>query len=300
MTLNQLTYFYKAATLEHFNLAAEQLHISEPSLSRSIHSLEDELGLTLFEKKGRNVTLTKAGKIFLFHAEKILTDVSAAEEKMSELSTDGGHIDIAYVAPLARKFIPSLVRAFLNQKENKNVVFNFYQNYTDQNLKSLKAGTVDLIFGSYVENEPSIEFVPIIKQDMVVILPVDHPLAKYDALDHTVFTRYPVAGYTHTSGLGGYSGAFFKEHNINPDIICESPDENSIASFVAEGFGIALVADVHAIHRDDIVIKPLIPEEKFYHQVYMAYQKDIYMLPAVQRLISFITNAVKDGYHDQI
>lgn len=64
MTLNQLLYFYKAAELEHFNLAADHLHISEPSLSRSIRSLEQELGVSLFEKRGRNITLTKAGQIF--------------------------------------------------------------------------------------------------------------------------------------------------------------------------------------------------------------------------------------------
>ena len=66
MTLNQLSYFYQAAVLEHFNQAAEKMNITEPSLSRSIAALEDELGVTLFEKRGRNVILTKAGEIFLF------------------------------------------------------------------------------------------------------------------------------------------------------------------------------------------------------------------------------------------
>ena len=55
MTLNQLSYFYQAAVLEHFNQAAEKMNITEPSLSRSIAALEDELGVTLFEKRGRNV-----------------------------------------------------------------------------------------------------------------------------------------------------------------------------------------------------------------------------------------------------
>ena len=64
MTLNQLSYFYQAAVLEHFNQAAEKMNITEPSLSRSIAALEDELGVTLFEKRGRNVILTKAGEIF--------------------------------------------------------------------------------------------------------------------------------------------------------------------------------------------------------------------------------------------
>ena len=81
MTLNQLGYFYQAAVLQHFNQAAEKMNISEPSLSRSISALEDELGVTLFEKRGRNVILTKAGEIFLEHATQILDDVKRAENK---------------------------------------------------------------------------------------------------------------------------------------------------------------------------------------------------------------------------
>ena len=54
MTLNQLSYFYQAAVLEHFNQAAEKMNITEPSLSRSIAALEDELGVILFEKRGRD------------------------------------------------------------------------------------------------------------------------------------------------------------------------------------------------------------------------------------------------------
>ena len=93
MTLNQLSYFYQAAVLEHFNQAAEKMNITEPSLSRSIAALEDELGVTLFEKRGRNVILTKAGEIFLEHVSTILDDVKRAENKMHQIATDGGHID---------------------------------------------------------------------------------------------------------------------------------------------------------------------------------------------------------------
>ena len=113
MTLNQLSYFYQAATLQHFNQAAEKMNISEPSLSRSISALEDELGVTLFEKKGRNVILTKAGQIFLEHTEIILNDIQLAENKMKQIATNGGHIDIAYVSPLAKSYIPKRSTALL-------------------------------------------------------------------------------------------------------------------------------------------------------------------------------------------
>ena len=94
MTLNQILYFQKVARLENYHQAAEELYISQPSLSRSMAALENELGVTLFEKKGRGVELTKAGKLFLEHADRIVADCSVAVDKMQELSSDGGKIDI--------------------------------------------------------------------------------------------------------------------------------------------------------------------------------------------------------------
>ena len=82
MTLSQLEYFYQAAKTQHFNRAADNLSISQPSLSRAISSLENELGIVLFERVGRNVTLTKAGQISLEHTEKILDDIAITERKM--------------------------------------------------------------------------------------------------------------------------------------------------------------------------------------------------------------------------
>lgn len=63
MTLNQILYFRKVARLENYHQAAEELYISQPSLSRSMAALESELGITLFEKKGRGVVLTNAGRL---------------------------------------------------------------------------------------------------------------------------------------------------------------------------------------------------------------------------------------------
>ena len=195
MTLNQLSYFYQAAVLQHFNQAAEKMNISEPSLSRSIAALENELGVTLFEKRGRNVTLTKAGEIFLEHVTQILDDVTRASNKMQQIATNGGHIDIAYVSPLAREFIPNTVRAFLSLEQNKNITFHFFQDITSMNIEGLKKGSYDLIFGSYSANEPNIEFIPIIKQDLVAILPIGHPLGKKAEIEAGDFEKYPVLGY---------------------------------------------------------------------------------------------------------
>ena len=85
MTLNQILYFRKVARLENYHQAAEELYISQPSLSRSMAALESELGITLFEKKGRGVVLTNAGRLFLERADRIAGDCDIAAGKMKEL-----------------------------------------------------------------------------------------------------------------------------------------------------------------------------------------------------------------------
>lgn len=96
MTLNQILYFRKVARLENYHQAAEELYISQPSLSRSMAALESELGITLFEKKGRGVVLTNAGRLFLEHADRIAGDCDIAAGKMKELASGGGKINIGY------------------------------------------------------------------------------------------------------------------------------------------------------------------------------------------------------------
>ena len=211
MTLNQLEYFQKVATLQHFRQAAEVLKISQPSLSRSMSLLEEELGLMLFEHQGRNVVLTKSGRVFLEHVNRILEEVHIAEHKMKQLAGSGGHIDIAYVFPLANYYIPHTVRSFLDIDRNKHVTFNFNQTHTADMIQGLKSDRHDVIFGSFVADEPDISFIPILHQDMVVITPKNHPLAQKDTVSCSDLTEYPLIGYDRYSGLGGFTRNFYKE-----------------------------------------------------------------------------------------
>lgn len=287
MTLNQLEYFQKIAQLQHFRHAAEVLNISQPSLSRSMSALEQELNLPLFDRQGRNIILTKSGKVFLEHVNRILDEVHMAEYKMKQLSGSGGHIDIAYVAPLTNVYIPRTVRSFLDIAGNEQVTFHFNQLNTSEMISGLKSGRHDVIFGSFVPNEPDIEFVPILKQYLVVIVPPDHPLAKEESISIQELNHYPLIVYDRYSGLGGFTTRLFREHNIKPNIVCECTNELGIASLVTEHFGIALVANV-----DEVKSKPVIPlklnDVELVHPVYMGYIRSKYQIPAVKRFIHFI------------
>ena len=144
MTLNQLEYFQTIARLQHFHNAAVELNIAQPSLSRSMALLEQELNVILFEKKGRGIVWTKAGHVFLEHVDKIMHEIHTAERKMQELANSEGHINIAYVFPLANYYIPHMVRSFLNANPGRNITFQFNQSYTKPMIRGLKENDFDI------------------------------------------------------------------------------------------------------------------------------------------------------------
>lgn len=287
MTLNQLYYFQVVAKYQHFRLAATELNISQPSLSCSISNLEEELNILLFERRGRSVSLTKYGQIFLEHVNKILFDIQCAQDQMKKFSSNAGHVDIAYVFPLSIHYIPHMVRMFLQREKNKDVTFNFHQSHTADMIEGLKSQQYDVIFGSYVENEPTIQFVPILHQEMVVITSIGHPLAEKKFVELKDLELYPIIGYDKSSGLGKFTNRIYSSYSLRPNIICESPNEHAIAALVAEHFGIALVANVDALNHFPLKVLK-IKDLNCQHTVYLAYLKDHYQIPAVKNFISFI------------
>lgn len=296
MNLNQLYYFQKIAKLQHYHQAAKELNISQPSLSRSISNLEEELGVSLFQKNGRNIELTKYGRIFLEHVNRILDEINIAENKMKSLAgSRSGHIDIGYVFPLAKTYIPRMVRSFLNQEQNHEITFSLSQEITSQLIVDLKAEKYDIIFGSYVPEEPKIEFIPVVNQEMVIITPPEHPLKHKSSLVLEDLLSYPVIGYDRTSGLGQYTHSIYRQNHMNPSIAFETSDENAIASLVAEDFGIGFVAHVESLREYDIEILHL-ANMKPYHTVYMAYLKDKPMIPAVRKFIDFVKKTIDRIY----
>ena len=258
MTLNQLRYFQAVARALNFRAAAEELYISQPSLSRSIDSLEQELGVMLFERAGRGISLTGSGRLFLEYTNRILDECDIAIYKMKELSSTGGRIDIGYVFPLANYYIPHKV-----------------------------SGKLDVGFCGYSENEEELEFVPILKQEMVIITSNEHPLADIDKLSIKELANYPVIGYDRFSNLGGYTKRLYRNLGIKPDIVCECSDENAIQALVREQFGIALVARVDILNDKYLKIHS-VSDVDLIHYVNAVWLKNHYLIPATKRFIDFM------------
>lgn len=120
MNLNQLHYFVTLAYMEHYTKAAKQLSITQPSLSHAIGMLEQELGTYLFEKQGRNVVLTKYGKVFLKYAEESLRVLDTGIKKTRSMTSEtSGEIDIGYIYTQGVNLYRSWLKIFWTRTKKK-------------------------------------------------------------------------------------------------------------------------------------------------------------------------------------
>lgn len=294
MTLNQIEYFCAIAQRENFRAAAEVLHVSQPSLSRSMSLLEEEFGVALFQKKGRGIMLTKAGQLFYEYAKRILDECQNAQEKMAEVASGGGVIDIGYVFPLAGHYIPHHVRSFLNRPENKRITFTFFQNHTPAILAKIRAGELDLGFGGCVD-DLDLEYLPLFSQEMIIVTPENHPLASKEKIHLDDLELYPLIGYDKECWMGQKTRSLFKEFHLQPTILVECPDEYSILSLVRENFGIALIPRTDICNDFQGVVLHSISDVHIAHQIMMFWQKDKEHLPAVDAFIDYMrSQALED------
>lgn len=287
MTLQQLQYFRAICVSLNFHKASELLHVSQPSLSAAISKLESELGVYLFDRKGRHVELTKLGKYYQEQINHILAELDDATAKLKKLaSSDRGHVDVAFCGPMTRELIPRHVRAFLEREENQYITFDFTQLTTVQIVEEMKEDRFDVAFCTHVFNEPNLTFVPISPQELVVITPRDHPLASQERIHLKELEPYPYISYIYRSGVFNLIMNILNKYNVSPNIVYTAHDEDSIAALVSAGFGVAVIANVQSIQHADVSILHIDSQDAFFN-VSMVYRPNQYVTPAVKRFIEF-------------
>ena len=230
MNLNQLHYFAKLAEVEHYTKAAEELSISQPSLSHAVSSLEKEIGTKLFEKQGRGVVLTKYGKIFKEYVDEAIHSLDTGVKKVQSMTGQTeGVVELAYIYTLGSGFVPRLVGDFLRTHEELKVKFRFTVGNTSEIIQGLKEDRFDIGFCSMAEREGEIGFTPVGREKLVVVVPKGHPLSYERAVDLEQAAAYPQIFYTPNSGLRPVVDRMFEQAKLNPKIAYEIEEDGSMA-----------------------------------------------------------------------
>ena len=254
MNLFYLRYFVTLAHIGHYTHAAEQLCITQPSLSHAVAQLEKELGVPLFEKTGRNTTLTRFGAEFLACAEQTLSTLDAGVTSLQRSARGEGLIRLGLLRTLGVDYIPRLAAGFLQAHPELELRFTFHTGVTQTLLEGLAARKFDLAFCAQPPAGQGFSAVPVQRQELVLIVPKDHPLSDRETVDLAETAPYPQVFFDSRSGVRGVVDQMFAQIGLEPRIAYETEEDQVVAGLVAHGFGIAVVPYMELLHRLDLAI----------------------------------------------
>lgn len=296
MTLQQLIYFQTICQYKNFRRAAEELHVSQPCLSSAISKLEQELNVYLFDRRGRHVELTKLGKYYLERVSGALEELNAATEELKRFSSaTHGRVDVAFCGPLTRELVPRLIREFLADEINEKITFEITQMTTPLIIQNMKSDRFDVAFCTQIENKQGLTFIPIWTQELVVIVPKDHPLAFKDKVKLAELTPYPFISYIVHSGVYNLIIDLLQTENITPNITYTAHDEESISALVGAGFGVSIVANMQTLIRPDTKVLHIDHPGAFF-DVSLVYPPNQYTTPAVARFIKYAKDRLQHAH----
>ena len=241
MTLQELRYFCVTAEVLHYTRASRLLYISQPSLSYAINKLEQELGVPLFEKNGKRVSLTKYGEEFMPYAKRALTEISEGIEHLREMKVpSSGGISMGYLYSVSFSALPDFVNRFYMHQGNEQTAFRFRQGKAGELIEQLLNGSLDFLIAERPDMA-SIDCIPVYRQELYLIVPATHRLADADPVTLADIEGERFISLNHETLSYHKLEKEFKRFEFEPNTIIEADEYSSIAASVSTGAGVAIM-----------------------------------------------------------
>jgi LysR family transcriptional regulator, low CO2-responsive transcriptional regulator len=245
VTLRQLRIFSAVARHLSFGKAAEELHLTPPAISMQIKELEEQVGLPLFDRGGRSVTLTVTGEYLLVYVRKILATLKDAEDAVARLSgLQTGRLTIGMVST-AKYFVPRLMARFRAEHPGIEVRLAIGGN-REQLVALLQANEVDLAIMGRPPRELATRAEPFAVHPHVIVTPPDHPLVKAGHAPASALADYEFLIREEGSGTRAAMEKFFADHRLAPRVAMEMTSNETIKQAVMAGMGISFLS-LHTI-----------------------------------------------------
>ncbi|AHE52086.1 LysR substrate-binding domain-containing protein [Sphingomonas sanxanigenens] len=263
MELRHLRYAICVADEMHFGRAAARLGISQPPLSQQIRALEEELGVTLFERTSRRVLLTEPGRLFVEEARKAVAQVEhAVDQARRAASGEIGTLAVGVVAsaPLIET-IASAFRAF--RERHPRIRLALRELNLDDQMDALIGGQLDIAFVRGLDMPVLAEGLSarmLIEEDLIVALRDDHPLAERPLLGIADLADQPFVLYERALGAGfnDHIAKLCRAAGFTLNVIQETGGLATLLGLVSAGFGVTVIArSLAAIHIEGLAYRPL-------------------------------------------
>jgi DNA-binding transcriptional LysR family regulator len=259
-TLSQLESFVAVAEELHYRRAAERLSMTQPPLSRRIQLLERELGVELFDRTGRAVRLTAAGRAFLVDARRLLGGAERAALAVRRAGAgEAGIVTLGFTATTAYSFLEMVLTTIRERLPRVDVVLR--EQVSGAQIEGLRTGDLDVGLVRPPVPDPGLTSVALFREALLVALPAAHPLATREAsphvrdLDGEPLVMYsPIeARYFHEVLVG-----VFRQARITPRDVQHLSQIHTAVALVGAGLGVALVPAAAArLHLDGVVLRPI-------------------------------------------
>ncbi|WP_237320968.1 LysR family transcriptional regulator [Streptomyces sp. JJ36] len=241
----RLAHFAAVARHEHVTRAAQELGVPQSTLSRGLARLEEDLGVALFARHGRAVSLTPAGRTFLESAERALAAVEqAAESVRADADPATGKVAFGFLHTLGWETVPGLLRAF--RADHPRVRFSLVQTYGEAMLERLAAGELDLCLTSPIPDPAELAARGLAarrldEQRLRLVVPDDHRLASRRRIRLAEAAEEPFVTLEPGYGMRRILEALCTQAGFRPRIAFEGEEAETIRGLVAAGLGVALL-----------------------------------------------------------
>ncbi|MDQ6847923.1 MAG: LysR substrate-binding domain-containing protein [Candidatus Dormibacteraeota bacterium] len=238
---DSLRTFLEVARVEHLGRASESLQADPSTVSRKIARLEQEIGVPLFERIGRSIRLTQAGKRFVGRAERLLSDLrEAVADAEGAVSAESGEVRVGFLHTVGARWLPQKLARFL--QAHPGVRFILEEGTTAEVASGVLAGDFDLgILGPPPVNTPDLETVPLFRERVAVVVPVGHHLSGRTSAALSDLADEPLILPRSRSGLRKIIDDAFAAQGLTTKVAYEGNDFSIVQGLVEAGLGITLM-----------------------------------------------------------
>ena len=264
MELRHLRYFVAVAEELSFTKAAAKLHLAQPSLTRQIHNLEEELGVRLLNRTKTMVTLTEEGRSFLVDAKRLVTQSVESMHAVQRLSRgETGQLNLGYLSKFNFDLLPGTLLEF--SRVCPEIAVNLFDMPPAEQLRALEARKIDLgLVGvrppPNYKSPATLAWECIGQHELVVVVPVGHALAKEKHIKLELLKPLFFVAMSETTHPGSHAWlcGVCEQAGFTPRILQEVELESDLMIFVADGLGVTLAREqIKRLPHPGVIFRPL-------------------------------------------
>jgi DNA-binding transcriptional LysR family regulator len=260
MTLTQLAILIKVVELQSFSKAAEELYITQPAVSHSISDLESELGIKLIERGKDGICPTETGNKVLKHARSITASMEQIRQEVAaSLGLKTGQLKVGSFGSVSVNFLPGIMRLF--KLRYPKIDLKIFEGTEGEIRDWILSRTKDLGFITFPCS--TFETIPVISDDMIVVLPEKHPLAVQKSINIEQLTKYPMMITWNSNCQILVKKAFKSSTGKLPPWKYKVSNIGTLLAMIKEGLGIAIIPKLALPENiPNVLVLPLEPALK--------------------------------------